>query len=62
MADESNSDGLLVIRASRGENGQVQARITHGTAGQEPDLEISSAADEAEIVTIVRNWLARLRT
>ncbi|NND02532.1 MAG: hypothetical protein HKN91_07075 [Acidimicrobiia bacterium] len=62
MSDESNSDGLLVIRASRRENGTLQARITHGTAGQNPDLEISSAADEAEVVTIVKNWLTRIRT
>ena len=62
MADESNSDGLLVIRASRAENGQLQARITHGTAGQEPDLTISNAADEGEIVAIVKNWLSRIRS
>ncbi len=61
MANESNSDGLLVIRASRSESGEIQARITHGTAGQEPDLEISSASNETEIVTIVKNWLNRIR-
>lgn len=62
MSDESKSDGLLVIRASRDENGEIQARITHGTAGQEPSLEITNVTSENEVVSLVREWLNRIRT
>ena len=57
MADESNSDGLLMIRASRGENGELLARITEGT---EANLEVHHTNEESEVIRIVQKWLSQV--
>lgn len=60
MPDEPKPDGLLVIRATHRVGGGIEARITHGTAGEEPSLEIANVAGEEAIVALVRRWLQRL--
>lgn len=60
MADDSSSEGLLVIRARRHGDGSLDARITHGTAGERPALDISTANDAEAVLTIVRDWLAAI--
>lgn len=62
MPDEPNSEGLLVIRATRRADGAIEARITHGSAGREPSLEISNVASDNDVLALVREWLNTLRS
>lgn len=50
----------MVIRARRHGDGSLDARITHGTAGERPALDISTANDAEAVLTIVRDWLAAI--
>lgn len=61
MSDDHNADGLLVIRASRDEDGQIEARVTHGTAGDQPSLEIANLTGAGAVLALVQQWLEGLQ-
>ncbi|MDH3189188.1 MAG: hypothetical protein OEM39_00890 [Acidimicrobiia bacterium] len=61
MAEDATGGSSLIIRAWRTSDGEINARVTHGIAGEHPALEITNAASESDVVAIVRNWLDRIR-
>ena len=60
MAEESQRGATLIIRAWRGPDGKLAARITYGVDGKEPALEIASARSELEVMAVLRDWMDQI--
>jgi hypothetical protein len=60
MQDESQLGATLIIRAWRGSDGKLTARITYGVDGKEPALEIASARSELEVMAVLRDWMDKI--
>lgn len=62
MADEPESDGVMIIRVWREQGGRLRARITDGTEGPDAELHVSGVESESDVINAVKNWLSRIRS